>query len=163
MPIDTFHDLYVAELAEAGSIEALLTDLLPALREAIDDSRLTKAVDTHFDQARVQEQTLKTVLDRHEIHVGEHTDQAMQALLRETRKMIDLLPAGALRDAGLIASLQRIKHYEIATYGTLATYAGQLGLNDDKQTLGHILEREKSFDGELTRIAETVVQPRVAA
>jgi ferritin-like metal-binding protein YciE len=67
-----------------------------------------------------------------------------------------------LRDAGLIASAQRIEHYEIAVYGTLATWAKQLGLDEDLQTLHAILQEEKRTDERLTELAERVVNLEAA-
>jgi ferritin-like metal-binding protein YciE len=57
----------------------------------------------------------------------------MEALLKETEKMLTMLKGNDLRDAGLIASAQKLEHYEIAAYGTAAALAGQLDLCDDQQ------------------------------
>ena len=64
-----------------------------------------------------------------------------------------------LRDAGLIASIQRLKHYEIGAYGTAAALAGQLELRDDQDVLLESLEEEKLTDVELTALAEREVNP----
>jgi len=61
--------------------------------------------------------------------------------------------------AGLIASIQRLKHYEIAAYGTAAALAGQLELRDDQDVLLESLEEEKLTDVELTALAEREVNP----
>ena len=68
-----------------------------------------------------------------------------------------------LRDAGLIASAQRVEHYEIAVYGSLATWAEQLGLEEDLQALLGILEEEKRTDERLSTLAKRVVNPDAAA
>ena len=68
-----------------------------------------------------------------------------------------------LRDAGIIASAQRVEHYEIAVYGSLATWAKQLGLEEDLQALLAILEEEKRTDERLSRLAKRVVNPDAAA
>jgi ferritin-like metal-binding protein YciE len=62
-----------------------------------------------------------------------------------------------LRDAGLIASAQRVEHYEIAVYGSLATWAKQLGREQDLQALLGILEEEKQADEKLSALAKRVV------
>ena len=61
-----------------------------------------------------------------------------------------------LADAGLIAAAQRVEHYEIAAYGSLATYAKLLGLMQDKELLGQTLQEEKNTDGRLTVLAESL-------
>lgn len=93
----------------------------------------------------------------------EHTDQAMQALLNETKKMFAMLKGNDLRDAGLIASVQKLEHYEIAAYGTAAALAGQLDLRDDQKVLHKCLEEEKQTDIQLTQLAKGEVNPDALA
>jgi ferritin-like metal-binding protein YciE len=81
----------------------------------------------------------------------------MQALVRETEKMLSMLKGNDLRDAGLIASAQRLEHYEIAAYGTAAALAGQLDLRDEQRTLHESLEEEKKTDLLLTQLAKREV------
>ena len=71
--------------------------------------------------------------------------------------------AQELRDAGLIASAQRVEHYEIAVYGSLATWAKQLGLDEDLPALLDILEEEKRTDESMSTLAKRVVNPDAAA
>ena len=83
-----------------------------------------------------------------------HTDQAMQALVNETRKMLEIVEGNELRDAALIASAQKLEHYEIAAYGVAAALAGQLNLRGDQQMLHKTLVEEKKADALLTELAK---------
>jgi ferritin-like metal-binding protein YciE len=74
-----------------------------------------------------------------------------------------LLSSNVLRDAGLIASVQKLEHYEIAAYGAAAALAGQLGLREDQKILHQSLDEERLFDSELTQIAKDEVNPEAAA
>jgi ferritin-like metal-binding protein YciE len=65
-------------------------------------------------------------------------------------------------DAALIGAAQKVEHYEIATYGTLCTYADLLGLRDAKRLLGQNLEEEKKTDARLTELAEAVINLEAA-
>src|SRR3982074_845425 len=104
------------------------------------------------------------MLRRHDANPAEHTDQAMQRLIAETEKMMSMVKGNDLRDAALIASAQKVEHYEIAAYGTAAALAGQLGLRDDQLLLHESLEEEKWADAVLTRLAKGEVnQDAVAA
>jgi ferritin-like metal-binding protein YciE len=78
----------------------------------------------------------------------------MQTLLTETAKMLSILNDNNLRDAGLIASAQKLEHYEIAAYGTAAALAGQLDLHDEQGMLHESLEEEKEADALLTMLAK---------
>ena len=67
-----------------------------------------------------------------------------------------------LRDAEMIASAQKVEHYEIAAYGTVAAYAGILGFTDDQNTLHAIMDEEKNADRKLSDLADTVVNKDAA-
>ena len=86
----------------------------------------------------------------------------MQAIVREAEEWARMVQDPDLRDAGLIASAQRVEHYEIAVYGTLATWAKQLGLDEDERTLHANLGEEKRTDETLTRLAKQVINPDAA-
>jgi ferritin-like metal-binding protein YciE len=77
--------------------------------------------------------------------------------------MVSLLKGDDLRDAGLIASVQKIEHYEIAAYGTAAALAGQLNLRDDQRMLHENLEEERKTDALLTKLAKGEVNQAALA
>ena len=77
----------------------------------------------------------------------------MKGLIEEGAEKIEELEKGSTLDAALIASAQKVEHYEIATYGTLATFAEVLNLQEAKDLLGQTLEEEKEADEKLTGIA----------
>jgi len=163
MNLDSFRDMYVAELQELRSVEAQLIDALPRMADMASHPELKQAIQAHFDETRSQQSRLDALLRRHKADPREHVDQAMQAMLREAEKWAGMVQDQDLRDAGLIASAQRVEHYEIAVYGSLATWAKQLGLDEDLQALLDILEEEKRTDDKLTTLAKRVVNPDAAA
>ena len=87
----------------------------------------------------------------------------MEALINETEKMLSLLEGDDLRDAGLIASAQKLEHYEIAAYGTAAALAGQLELRDDQRMLHDSLEEERKVDAALKLAKGEVNRDALAA
>jgi ferritin-like metal-binding protein YciE len=87
----------------------------------------------------------------------------MQTLITETKKMLTILTNDDLRDVGLIASAQKLEHYEIAAYGTAAALAGQLDLRDEQEMLHLSLEEEKRVDALLTQLAKREVNPKALA
>jgi len=153
MKITNFKDMYIAELQELVSMEGQLTDEL---------SRMAAAA-SHPEETQVQRQRLESILQKHGANPRAHTDQTMQALVNETEMMLGMLKGNDLRDAGLIASAQKLEHYEIAAYGTVAALAGQLDLRDDQQMLHESLEEEKQADVRLTKLAKGEVNPDALA
>ena len=83
----------------------------------------------------------------------------MERLLSEADKWADMIEDRDQRDAGIIASAQRIEHYEMAVYGTLAAWAKQLGLGEDEKDLRAILKEEYAADKKLTGLAEKEINP----
>ena len=157
MEITNFRDMYDAELSEAASFEAMLEQSIADLAAMTSTGRLRDAMSRHASRPASQSRIVAEMLESHGRNPREHTDQAMQAMIDEAHKMAGMVAPGPLRDAAIIASLQRLKHYEVAVYGTLATYADCLGLRDEKQALGKIMQREKDFDQILSEIAKEVV------
>jgi ferritin-like metal-binding protein YciE len=163
MNVDNFREMYIAELQELRSVEAQLVEALPKMAVMASHPKLKQAIQAHFDETRWQQSQLDEILRRHGVDAREHVDQAMQAMLKEAEKWAGMVQDQDLRDAGLIASVQRVEHYEIAVYGSLATWAKQLGLDEDLQVLLDILEEEKRTDESLSTLAKRVVNPDAAA
>jgi ferritin-like metal-binding protein YciE len=154
MQITTFKDMYLAELLELASMERQLASALPQMAEVASHLELKNALTRHGEETQMQRQRLASILQKHGANALTHTDQAMQALLTETKKMVSLLKGEDLLDAGLIASVQKLEHYEIAAYGTAAALAGQLDLRDDQRMLHESLEEERKTDALLTKLAK---------
>lgn len=154
MQISNFEDMCVAELQELLSMEGQLAEALGRMAEVASYPSLKNALLHHRDGMQVQRQRLESILQKHGANAWAHTDQAMQTLLTETAKMLSKLNDNNLRDAGLIASAQKLEHYEIAAYGTAAALAGQLDLHDEQGMLHESLEEEKEADALLTMLAK---------
>jgi ferritin-like metal-binding protein YciE len=157
MNVNTLRDLYIAELQEIRSVEEQLVGALPRMADVAGHPDLKQGIQTHLEETRSQQSRLEEILRRHDAEPREHIDQAMQAMLKESEKWANMVQDRDLRDAGIIASAQRVEHYEIAVYGSLATWAKQLGLEEDLPTLLAILEEEKRTDERLSTLAKRIV------
>jgi ferritin-like metal-binding protein YciE len=163
MEISNFKDMYLAELQELVSVERQLADALLRMAGAATHRVLKDLLVHHRAQTETHEQRLLTILGKHGADPAAHTDQAMQALINETKKMVAMLTEDDLRDAGLVASVQKLEHYEIAAYGTAAALAGQLDLRDEQKMLHLTLEEERQTDARLTQLAKREVNPDALA
>jgi ferritin-like metal-binding protein YciE len=163
MEISTFKDMYLAELQELVSVEEQLAEALLRMAAAASHPALKDALVDHHAETIAQKERLLAILRTHGVDPAAHVDQAMEALIRETRKMLGILEGDDLRDAGLIASIQKLEHYEIAAYGSAAALAGQLELRDDQMLLHDSLLEEKEADARLTDIAKGEVNPDALA
>ncbi|NOJ48890.1 YciE/YciF ferroxidase family protein [Bradyrhizobium archetypum] len=163
MEISHFKDMYLAELQELVSVEDQLAEALLRMAAAASHPALKNALVDHHAETIAQKDRLVAILNQHGVDPAAHVDQAMEALIRETRKMLGILEGDDLRDAGLIASAQKLEHYEIAAYGSAAALAGQLDLRNDQAMLHASLEEEKAADALLTEIAKGEVNPDALA
>ncbi len=157
MQIESLQGLYIAELQELASVERQMIECLGQVAARASNPRLKNALSKHCKQTKVQGQRLNTILHKHSVNPAGHIDQTMQALIYETERTLPMLKSRELRDAGLIGSLQRLKHYEIAAYGTAAALARRLQLTSDEKMLRESLDEEKETDASLTVLAESEV------
>jgi ferritin-like metal-binding protein YciE len=160
--LTNLHDIYLAELQELRSAEDLMTEALPQLASRATNSALVGMLNEDAGETRSHSERLDTILARHGSDGEEHRDQSMGTLLAEARKWVAMIDDPQSRDAALIASAQRLQHYEIAIYGSLVTWARQLGYQDDVPVLLEILEDEKQADRKLSELATNLVNPAAA-
>jgi ferritin-like metal-binding protein YciE len=163
MEINNFRDMFIAELQELLSVETQLADALLRMAGAASHPALKDLLLRHRTETETQKRRLASILEKHGADPAAHTDQAMQALVSETKKMLAMVVGDDLRDAGLIASVQKLEHYEIAAYGTAAALAGQLDLRDEQKMLHLSLEEERLTDERLTQLAKREVNPDALA
>jgi ferritin-like metal-binding protein YciE len=157
MQISSFKDMYIAELQELANMEVQLTESLLRMANVASHSALKDALMRHREETQVQAERLYSLLRKHGAGKKSHTDQAMEGLVHETEKMLGILKGNDLRDAGLIASAQKLEHYEMAAYGTAAALAGQLDFRDDQRMLHESLEEERKADLLLSQLAKREV------
>jgi ferritin-like metal-binding protein YciE len=163
MPIKNLKDLFIEQLQDAYSAESQLIEALPKMAEAASNPELRAGLTQHLRETEGQVRRLEQVAEMVGCEVDENTCEAMKGLVAEGEEIIDLNAEPDARDAGLIAAAQKVEHYEIATYGTLCAWAGQLGLTREKTLLGQTLTEEKAADQTLTRLAESIVNRQAAA
>src|SRR6187551_3008072 len=128
MNVDDFRKMYVAELQELRSVEDQLVEALPRMAALVEHPQLRRALEAHLSETKSQRDRL------------DHLLQAHDAGNREAERWAKMVSDRDCRDAGIVASAQRVEHYEIAVYGTLATWAKQLGLREDERVLHDILQ-----------------------
>ena len=153
MPAENLHDLFIEELRDIYDAEKQLTKALPKMAKASDSDELRTAFEEHLEITRMQVNRLEEVFKSLGIAARGKTCEGMKGLIEEGQEVMQELEQGPTRDAALIAAAQKVEHYEIATYGTLATFAEIMEHQDAKDLLGQTLDEEKEADEKLTGIA----------
>lgn len=144
---DSLKDIYWAEKA--------LAKALPKMQKNATEPKLKKAIGDHIEETKNQIQRLEDCFKALKKKAQAKKCDAMQGLLDEGKSIMEETKPGAVRDAGIIAAAQKVEHYEIATYGTLAAYAKILKEKDCLKQLLATLDEEKNCNNLLTKIADT--------
>lgn len=154
MELDTLRDLYVAELKDLYSAEKQLVQALPKMIKATKHPELRAAFKTHLQQTVEHVKRLELVCAELGATPRGKRCVGMAGLIEEGAGLIEKRSDDDVLDAGLIAAAQHIEHYEMAGYGTVRTYARQLGYESQAQMLQRTLDEEGETDHLLTDLAE---------
>ncbi|RXR00866.1 ferritin-like domain-containing protein [Pseudoxanthomonas composti] len=154
MSIKTAEELFVHELSDIYSAEKQLTKALPRLARASSNPALAEAFTAHLEETQGQIERIDQLVELLGIRLKRIKCAAMEGLVEEGKEVIDSIEEGPVRDAALIGGAQKVEHYEIASYGTLAALAKNLGYKDAIPLILETLKEEKSTDEKLTLLAE---------
>ncbi|CAN5867338.1 ferritin-like domain-containing protein [soil metagenome] len=157
MPLNSLTDLYVEQLQDLYSAETQILKALPDMEKRASHPELKTAFKEHHQVTGEQVQRLEQIFDDLGKSPKGHHCKGMEGLLKEGQEMIKEKGDDDVLDAGLIAAAQRVEHYEIAGYGTVRTYADQLGHKQHADLLQRTLDEEGETDKRLTKLAEQLV------
>jgi len=148
--------LFLQELKDIYDAEKQILKALPKMAKRADSNELRAAIEEHHTVTEKQVERLEEVFQMLGKPARGKKCVAMEGLLKEGSELLKEDAEPAVLDAAIIAACQKVEHYEIASYGTLATYAEILGYADAKELLGETLQEEKETDETLTDIASQI-------
>lgn len=154
MNMKTLEDVFIHLLSDTYSAEKQLTRGLAKLARAASDEKLSAAFNAHLEETQGQIARIDQIIEQEpKIKIKRMKCVAMEGLIEEANEVIESTEKNEVRDAALIAAAQKVEHYEIASYGTLATLAEQLGYPAAVKLLVQTLKEEKETDLKLTDLA----------
>ncbi|BDI32653.1 YciE/YciF family protein [Capsulimonas corticalis] len=163
MELKELNDLYIDELKDLYNAEHQILEALPKMAETATSPKLKKAFETHLKQTQGHVERLEQIFEK----LGEKPTgkvcKAMKGLVAEGAEMIKEKATPEVKDAGLITSAQRVEHYEMAGYGSVRTFAKQLGYTDAAALLQLTLDEEQQTDLDLTALAEKTINVKALA
>lgn len=154
--------LFEKQLKELYWAEQVMAARLPYLSESCFSKDLVSALIEHTEETKVHILRLEKIFKIAGINAEALQYEALHSLFKETDDLIDNTRRGVVRDAGLISVLQKIKHYEIACYGTMRAHAIALREEDAITLLEMTLQEEKTVDMALSAIAESYINIEAA-
>ncbi len=144
--IDAMKDMYWAE-------KNILKEI-PKMIKNSTSAKLKDAIRNHQGETETQVKRLEEAFSSIGRKAQAAKCEAMDGLLKEAKSIMEETEPGAVRDAGIIAAIQKVEHYEIASYGTIATYADLLGHKEALRLFRESLAEEKKADTDLTKLAK---------
>ena len=154
MELNTLKDLYIEELKDLYSAEKQLVKALPKMAKAANAPELQLAFRTHLKQTAEHAARLELICRELGVSPRGKKCVGMEGLIEEGNELIKEEPNPDVLDAGLISKAQHVEHYEMAGYGTVRTYALQLGYENQAVLLQQTLNEEGETDHLLTALAE---------
>ena len=156
MAIKSAQDLFLHQLRDIYSAEKQAIRAYPKLTKGASSPGLKAALGEHLEQTKGQLERLDNVFEILGKKSSGKPCEAMKGLIKEAQEAIEDIEKGPIRDAAVIAAGQRIEHYEIAGYGTVATFAEAMGEHEIQQLLAETLQEEKDTDERLTEVSKSV-------
>jgi ferritin-like metal-binding protein YciE len=156
---DLFHDM----LKDVYYAEKQILKTLPKLAKKADSDELRQAFQHHLKETEGQVERLEEIFELIEEKPKGKNCPAIMGIIEEGEEIIKEYKDSPALDAGLLSAAQAVEHYEIARYGTLKAWAGELGLKDAMKLLDETLKEEVKTDETLSEIAETAINQHAEA
>jgi ferritin-like metal-binding protein YciE len=157
MPVKSLHDLMVDEIKDIYHAEKQITRALPKMAKNASSDKLKKAFEDHLKMTENQITRLEEVFQALEIPPKGKKCVGMEGLINEGKELMDEIDPGPTLDAAMISAAQKVEHYEIASYGTVRTFAQELGYDKVANLLQKTLDEESETNELLTNIAESEI------
>jgi ferritin-like metal-binding protein YciE len=154
--IKTFQSLYTLQLRYLLSAENQIVDGLQSMIKHASDQQLKDAFQSHLQETEVQSQRLQQLIGELDGEVDDKKCAVTAALIAAATNIVSESDAGPVRDAGLLASAQKVEHFEMASYGSARDWANVLGMPQHAQVLQTTLNEEKHANDLLNTISQRV-------
>lgn len=158
--ITSMEGLLLHEVQDLYHAEKQLVKALPKVAQKASSPELKSAVEEHLQQTEGHVNRLEQVFQLLGQPAKGVKCKGMAGIIEEAEEVMKQKGTPETLDAAIIMSAQKVEHYEIAGYGSAATWAGMMGRQDIKQLLGQTLEEERTTDKKLTELAEAGVNQR---
>jgi ferritin-like metal-binding protein YciE len=155
-------DLFSETLKDIYFAEKQILRALPKMAKEAVSPELKQAFETHRDQTEGHVDRLNQIFERMGRAARGKTCEAILGIIDEAKEIMEDFKGAEALDAGLAASAQAVEHYEIARYGTLKTWAQQLGMDEAAKLLDETLQEEIKTDKLLTQLATQKVNRKAA-
>jgi ferritin-like metal-binding protein YciE len=156
-------DLFHETLKDIYFAEKQILKSLPKMAKNANSNELRQAFERHRQETEGQIDRLEQVFEIIGKPARGKTCDAINGIIDESKEIMEDFADTEALDAGILAAAQAVEHYEISRYGTLKTWAQQLGMNDAAKLLDATLAEEKKTDELLSKLAKATINKQAAA
>jgi ferritin-like metal-binding protein YciE len=154
MATKTINDLLLLFMQDVYYAERQILKALPKMAKATDNEELKDALMHHREETQGQVERLQKAFESMGKRARGQTCEAINGLIEEGEEVIEEVPEGPVRDAGILACAQAVEHYEMARYGAIIAWAKEVGADDVAKLMHETLEEEKKTDALLNELAK---------
>jgi ferritin-like metal-binding protein YciE len=158
----TLDDLFLHTLKDMFYAEKQILKALPKMAKAAESEELRQAFEKHREETEGQIERLEQVFQMLGKPARGVQCEAINGIIEEGKEVMEDFAESVALDAGILAAAQAVEHYEITRYGSLRTWAEELGMRDAAKLIEQNLEEEKKTDLLLTKLAEARVNTKAA-
>lgn len=159
----TLQDLFHDALKDTYFAEKKILTALPKMAKAAQNEELAAAFEKHHAETETQVERLEQVFEAMDAKPQGKQCPAIIGIIEEGQEIMKDYKGAPALDAGLLAAAQAVEHYEICRYGTLVTWAKELGMEDAAEILKETLAEEEATDKTLTKLAKVCVNQEAYA
>lgn len=162
MAMKNLSDLLEHMLKDIYYAEKQILKELPKMARKADSQELRAAFEGHVEETKQQVMNLETAMEELGLPARGEKCDAIEGILEEAKGLMSEITDKNLMDAGMIASAQAVEHYEITRYGTIVSWANQLGHSNVAKLMQANLDQERAADKKLTKLAEDSLNQEAA-
>lgn len=165
MNVLSLSDLYLEQLKDLYSSQKQIENAAPRMIDAASSEELVRALETHREHTATRQTRIQEIAQRHDAEAAGHTCKGTTGLIKEAVGFLDEHGGSdpAVVDAGIITHAQRLLHYELAGFGTLNTYARELGDDSAACFFREVLDATYEADRALTALAQNTINAKAEA
>ena len=156
MEANSLQELFVGELRDLYDAENQIIKALPKMISKASSEELKDALNEHLDVTRQQAERLEQIFEQMGQKAKAQKCKGIEGVIKEGSELLGDVDDEDVRDAAIIASAQKVEHYEMAAYGTVRTWANLLGQEEAVRLLEETLNEEKEADQKLTELSESI-------
>lgn len=162
MPEKDLNALFLETLKDIYYAEKQILRALPKMAKAAQSDQLRAAFEKHHDETDEHIERLEQVFELIEKPARGKKCDAIEGIIDEGKEIMEEFEDTPALDPGLLAAAQAVEHYEISRYGTLKTWAHQLGMKDAVKLFEQTLAEEKKTDEALSKLAVSAINREAA-